>query len=604
MQQQPQDQKSFLIGIGLVLCVMAISQIFIWGPQQEARQKAAQEAQALQASQAPANSADTLGGSSSNATLVDRTELLSNSNAGGRVTFDAPGVDGSISLKGARLDDLSMKRHFEDLEDKEEVHLLSPQGAKGAYYAALGWRGDADRLPGVSTEWTQIGGTTLTPTTPITLGYETAQLTFRRHIEVDDNYMFTYTDTVSNKSGETLSIRPFGIMRQFGMPDDWKPFYILHEGAVGMAGNKLQLQKYKNLDKGKNLSYSSQGGWIGLTQKYWMTAFIPAQSEAINVQSKVVMDGLRPTYVASIEGADHALPPNGSFTYSQRIFAGAKRVKVLEAYEKGETGQEAIPRFTDAVDWGNFWFFTKPFFWFLNIFNGWFGNFGLAILALTVIVKLAFFPIQNKAYASMAKMRKLAPEMEALKKKFGDDRQRLQQETMELYKREKANPFSGCLPLIPQMFVFYGLYKTLFVTLEMRHEPFFGWIKDLSAPDPTSFLNLFGLLPFDPSNIPLLGAVAIGVLPLMYGFTMWLLQNLSPPPPDPSQRMMMQFLPIVFTFLFAGFAAGLVIYWTWSNILSIAQQYYIMRQNGVETQFDKFLKSKFGKGDTPPANSD
>ncbi|ACT58573.1 membrane protein insertase YidC [Hirschia baltica] len=598
MQQQPQDQKSFMIGIGLVLCVMALSQFFIWGPQQKAQEQARLEAQAQAAIAAPSVSSGSVDTTAS-AAPVDRAEILTDTSNGGRIDFDASSVDGSISLKGARLDDLSMKRHFETIEKTEEVHLLSPQGSKGAYYAALGWRGDADRLPGVSTLWKQTAGSTLTPSTPITLGYETTQLSFSRKIEVDDNYMFTYTDTVTNNSSETLSIRPFGFMRQFGMPDDWKPFYILHEGAVGMAGNKLKLQKYKNLDKGKALAYTSQGGWIGLTQKYWMTAFIPAQTENVAVQSKVVMDGLRPTYVASIEGTDRAIEPGQTASYSQRIFAGAKRVEVLDAYQQGATGQEAIPRFTDAVDWGNFWFFTKPFFWLLSHFNSWFGNFGLAILALTVIVKLAFFPIQNKAYASMAKMRKLMPQMEEIKKKWADDKERQQKETMELYKREKANPFSGCLPLIPQMFVFYGLYKTLFVTLEMRHEPFFGWIKDLSAPDPTSFLNLFGALPFDPSSLPLIGALSIGVLPILYGFTMWLLQNLNAPPPDPTQRMMMQFLPIVFTFIFAGFAAGLVIYWTWSNILSIAQQYYIMRKNGVETQFDKFIKAKFGKSEEP-----
>lgn len=598
MQQQPQDQKNMMIMVGLVLCVMAVSQIFIWGPEQQAREQARLEAQKVAAAAAPQNS-DLGVGSSQSAAPVDRKEIIESTSSDARITFDAPGVDGSISLKGARLDDLSMKRHFETLDKQEEVHLLSPQGAKGAYFSALGWTGDADRLPGINTQWTQTAGTNLTPSSPITLGYETNELSFSRQIEVDENYMFTYTDTVTNKSSEDVSLRPFGLMRQFGMPDDWKPFYILHEGAIGMAGNKLQQRGYKKLDKGKALSFTSQGGWIGLTQKYWMTAFVPPQAENIAVQAKVVMDGLRPTYVASIEGTDRTIQPGQNIVYSQRIFAGAKRVKVLDAYENGETGQEAIPRFTDAVDWGNFWFFTKPFFWFLNMFNGWFGNFGVAILALTVIVKLAFFPIQNKAYASMAKMRKLMPQMEEIKKRFPDDKQAQQKATMELYQREKANPFSGCLPLIPQMFVFYGLYKTLFVTLEMRHEPFFGWIKDLSAPDPTSFMNLFGLLPFDPSGTPLIAMLSIGVWPIMYGVTMWALQSLNAPPPDPTQRMMMQFLPIVFTFIFAGFAAGLVIYWTWSNVLSIAQQYFIMRQNGVETQLDKFLKAKFGKGTEP-----
>ncbi len=305
-------------------------------------------------------------------------------------------------------------------------------------------------------------------------------------------------------------------------------------------------------------------------------------------------------YETQVTGEALNLAPGSSLTYATRVFAGAKRVKVLEGYQKDTafdaTGRilQPIPRFTDAVDWGNFWFFTKPFFWLLSKFNDWFGNFGLAIMALTVLVKLAFFPIQNTAYASMAKMRKIMPEMEEIKERFAADKQRQQQEIMALYQREKANPFAGCLPLLPQMFVFYGLYKTLFVTLEMRHQSF-GYISDLSAPDPSSVLNLGGLIPWDPASIPLAGVVlGIGFLPVMYGVTMWALQSLNAPPPDPTQRMMMQYLPLIFTFIFAGFAAGLVLYWTWSNVLSIAQQYFIMRQNGVETQLDKWLKNKFG----------
>ncbi len=588
---EKKDQQGFMLAIGLTLVVMILAQVFLWGPKQKAQLEAQRVEQAAIAEQA-AN------GVPATPQIVDRTDVIESAfEAGGRIPFNAPAVDGSISLKGARLDDLSMKRHFETIKKEEEVHLLSPQGSKGAYFAATGWQGDKSGLPGLNANWKLIEGRELTPSTPLTLQYEASNLTFTRVVEVDEHYMFTYTDTVTNNGSEQAIVRPFGVVSQFGLPDDWKPFYILHEGAVGVEGQKLKQQSYKNLDKGKPLEFSSEGGWIGLTTKYWMTAIVPDQSDIIEVETTMEVIDRERVYVARVNGSNQTLSPGATITYAQRIFSGAKRVDVLNAYQKGEgSALTPVPRFTDAVDWGNFWFFTKPFFFFLNMFNGWFGNFGLAIMALTVLVKLAFFPLQSKAYASMAKMRKLMPEMEKIKEQYKDDRQGQQKAMMELYQREKANPFSGCLPLIPQMFVFYGLYKTLFVTLEMRHEPFFGWIRDLSAPDPTSYMNLFGLLPFDPTAIPVIGLISIGVWPILYGLTMWLLQNLNAPPPDPTQRMMMQFLPIVFTFVFAGFAAGLVIYWTWSNVLSIAQQYYIMRKNGVETQFDKFLKAKFGKG--------
>ncbi|MBB35345.1 MAG: membrane protein insertase YidC [Hirschia sp.] len=587
------DQQNFMLAIGLILVIMLASQYFLWGPNEKARLAEIERQETALSETTPAIEAPAL--------PRDRNDVLKDeATEGARISFDAPAVDGSISVKGARIDDLSLKRHFTTVDKEEEVHLLTPRGAQNAFYAFQGWSGEANDLPNANTLWKQIGTGKLTPTQPVTLTYANGELTFERVIAIDDNYMFTITDKVTNTSGTEVVIRPYGAVRQHGLPDGWKPFHILHEGAIGMAGTKLKQQKYKNLDKGQELSFTSTGGWIGLTTKYWMATLIPDQAEPIAAKALVHRDGLRTIYETRVEGANREVRSGQTISYTSRIFAGAKRVEVLDAYQKngatGPLGEELqpIPRFTDAVDWGHFWFFTKPFFWLLSQFNDWFGNFGLAIMALTVIVKLAFFPIQNTAYASMAKMRKLMPEMEKIKERFGADKQRQQQEIMALYQREKANPFAGCLPLIPQMFVFYGLYKTLFVTLEMRHEPFL-YLNDLSAPDPSSLLNLFGLIPWEPASIPLIGPIiGIGLLPVMYGLTMWCLQNLSPPPPDPTQKMMMQFLPLVFTFIFAGFAAGLVLYWTWSNILSIAQQYYIMRKNGVETQLDTWLKKKLG----------
>ena len=593
------DQQNFMLAIGIIGAILLVSQIFLWGPNEAARREAAERAQVQLEETATAEERLQL--------PREREEVISEGTfSSQRIPLDAPAIDGSISLKGARIDDVSLKRHFVEIDSEEEVHLLSPQGSNEAFYVFNGWRGEAPDLPDANTVWELVAGGTLAPGAPVTLSYNSGNVAFERVISVDDNYMFTVSDRVTNVSSREIVMRPYGEVRQFGLPEGWQPFHILHEGAIGVGDDERVQQKYRNLDKGKELSFNSTGGWLGLTTKYWMAALIPDQEEPVEAEAKIYQNvrGIRTIYAVEVEGANRALAPGQTLTYTSRVFTGAKRVAILEEYQKnGSTGPlgsplAPIPMFTEAVDWGMFWFFTKPFFWILNLFNGWFGNFGLAILALTVIVKLAFFPIQNKAYASMAKMRKLMPEMEKIKEKWGDDRQRQQQEVLALYQREKANPFAGCLPLIPQMFVFYGLYKTLFVTLEMRHEPFM-YLADLSAPDPLAALTLFGLIPWDPSSVPLLGtALAIGLLPLLYGFTMWLLQNLSPPPPDPTQRMMMQYLPVIFMFIFAGFAAGLVLYWTWSNVLSIAQQYLIMRQNGVETQFDTWLKKRFGKPDT------
>ena len=606
------DQQNFVLAIGLTLGIMLLAQIFLWGPSDEARRAEIERQQAILAETAPAEEVEALPrdreevlAETFSAPATSDADVTDAATAGpaGRINFDAPAIDGSIYLRGARIDDLSLKRHFVTVKREEEQPVFSPVGARDAWYAVHGWAGDErTNLPDENSVWSTNSTQTLTPDTPLTLRYDNGELAFLRTISVDENYMFTITDEVTNNSNRPAVIRPVAAVKQHGLPEGWKPFYILHEGAIGVFGAKLNQKSYKDLDKGKQYKFDATGGWIGLTTKYWMAALIPDQTEPYAADARLVQsgNGIQGVYTARTEGTNRSIGAGETITHTSRLFAGAKRVEILEDYQKipatapnGDT-LAAIPRFTDAVDWGNFWFFTKPFFWILNLFNNWLNSFGLAILALTVIVKLAFFPMQSKAYESMAKMRKLMPEMEKIKERFAADKQRQQKEILALYQREKANPFAGCLPLIPQMFVFYALYKTLFVTLEMRHEPFFGWINDLSAPDPTSLFNLFGLIPWDPSTVPLLGPVlAVGVWPLLYGVTMWALQSLSPPPPDPTQRMMMQYLPVIFTIIFAGFAAGLVIYWTWSNVLSIAQQWYIMRKNGVETPVDRWLAKTF-----------
>jgi YidC/Oxa1 family membrane protein insertase len=415
-----------------------------------------------------------------------------------------------------------------------------------------------------------------------------------RQITIDDNYMFTVTDTLTNSGGAAINVEPRAVLRQRMLPEHLKPAPQAHAGVIGTYGSqKNQMRTYKDLNKGKGVSQQADKGWIGLTTKYWMAAAVPEQGEPVTMLASVDKSNGRTMFNAGFTASSYSVQPGQSLVKTTRIFTGAKRVKVLDQYEHSG----GIPAFTDAVDWSPFLFFiTKPFFWLLQTFQGWFGSFGLAILALTVCVKTVFFPLQYKMYESMSKMRKLGPQVEAIKERFAADKARVQQETMKLYQTEKINPLAGCLPLIPQMFVFYSLYHTLVVTIEMRHTPFFGWIKDMSAPDPTTIFNLFGLLPFNPGAIPVVGSfLMIGVWPILYGATMFALQSLSPPPADPTQRMIMKWIPLVFLILFAGVASGLAIYWVWSNLITLTQQYIIMRRTGVETELDKLLKKFFGK---------
>ena len=606
--QQENDTQRLIIAMVLIIGIMIGAQIFLWEPQNKRAQEAFQANQAAKAGDVvdtevpaiPETAVDKIAAGQ----IVDRTEAL---DVGTRIPLNGDSIDGSLLLQGARVDDVRLKRHYETLEDKKtqnpagEVPVLSPQGSKEGFYAALGWADatSGQLLASALTEWELIEGRELTPASPITLRYETNGLEFRRRISVDENYMFTYEDTVTNTGSTARTIRPNGVLRQFGVPDDLANFYILHEGLVGVANNDLILKKYKKLGEGDVVSETTtEGGWIGLTDKYWLGALIPSQDETFNLgyqlRTRAAGDNI---LEARFDGAEREIAAGETLSTTNRIFAGAKRYRVLRAYEK----DLGIPRFNDAIDWGTMFFWlTKPFFQILLWINGFVGNFGVSILLLTVLVRLVFFPIQNKAYESMTRMKKLQEPMKELREKYKDDKQRQQQEVMKLFQQEKVNPLAGCLPILLQIPVFYALYKTLFVTLEMRHEPFFGWIQDLSAPDPTAIGNLFGLLPFSAeavSSIPLLGFIlGVGVLPILYGVTMWMVQSLNPPPTDDTQRLIFGLLPIVFTFVFAGFAAGLVLYWTWSNILSIAQQYVIMRRNGVDTQFDKFIKARFGSG--------
>lgn len=588
------ENKNLLIAVGLAVAILFLYQIFVLGPAAE-RQQIQQQAEAERRG---GSEAAMQVESPSQPAGMSVEEALA---ASDRIPIETPHVRGSMSLSGARFDDLYLKDHYISVDAKEEqdpqgqVELLVPRGAEHAFYAHLGWatiEGGPEGLPGLETPWELVEGDRLTPDSPVVLEYSTGGLDFQRTISVDDDYMFTVTDRVTNNSGAAAVLSPYGRVRRHGLPENFKPFYILFEGGIGAVGDELKEKKYQKLADGQTVGGSGVGGWAGITDKYWLTAVVPPQ----DAQFELEVDAVSPTgtdiFESSYQVEAFSLAPGESRDVTSQVFAGAKEYDVLSAYQEA-----GIERFVWGIDWGNFWFLTRPFFWALdNIFDV-VGNFGIAILIFVVIIKLIFFPIANKAYTSMAKMKALQPKMKELQERYKEDRQKLSQEMMALYKREKVNPASGCLPMLLQIPVFFALYKTIFVTIEMRHAPFFGWIRDLSAPDPTMIGNLFGLIPWDPTVVPLIGSaiLAIGVLPIIMGLTMWGVQSLNPPPADPMQQKIFGLMPLVFTFILAPFAAGLVLYWAWNNFLSMLQQYLIMRRNGVDTQLDKLIGKLRGK---------
>lgn len=541
-----------------------------------------------------------------------------------RIAIDTPSLDGSLTLAGARIDDINLRGfHRTMAAGSPEVTLLQPINSTHGYDAFFGWEDRAavaDRSGGCVTScgigatdvWTAPAGSRLTPTTPLTLTITNADgLQVTRTIAIDANYMMTITDVVHNTGRAPRGVRPFGVVHREGLPEDYINRSIVQQGFAGAFGpnNHLHMSTYQQANahakkrvEGKIsadqrlVQDQGAGGWLGISDHYWLTAMVVPQSEQMSgyYDARTGDDG-RNSYRAAYQGAWRDIPAGGSITYTQRLFSGAKRVDLLRGYQH----DLQITRFDEAVDWGNItWLLTRTFFlWLLHPLATWVASlhmglpsFGIAILLSTIVIKLLLFPLVYHSFKSMARMRAVQPKMKEIQDRYAADKQRQQQEMIKLYQTEKINPVTGCLPMLLQIPVFFALYKTLSVTIEMRQAPFVGWIHDLSAPDPTSIFNLFGLLPFDPHTLPVVGAyLGIGIWPILYGLSMLALQGLSPPPTDPTQASIFRILPIVYTFLFAGFPAGLVIYWTWSNSLSILQQYVIMRRQGVETQFDKFI---------------
>ena len=508
-----------------------------------------------------------------------------------RIPIETPNLIGSISLRGGRIDDLSLTQYRETLsEDSEIVRLLKPAEVNNSYYTLFGWAPAGDLgfedVPGANTHWQLESGERLVTGKPVTLVWRNdSGLTFRRHISIDDAYMFTITQTVSNGRNLTVRLAPYGIIARHGEPANQQGFFILHEGVVGMFDGKLREIDYSDIPDLKfsthenanlELTTIQSNGWIGFTDKYWMTTLIPNPGQSFTSVSKY-------TERSDIYQTEARLPafdvhPNAALSIETHLFAGAKEWSTIKSYE-----DLGIDRFVDSIDWGWFFFLTKPIFIVLHWLNSKIGNMGWAIIGLTFIIKAILFPLAYKSYVSMARMKELQPEMEKIKERVGDDKKRLQTEMMGMYREKKINPAAGCLPLIPQIPIFFSLYKVIFVTIELRHAPFALWIHDLSGPDPTSILNLFGALPWGaPAAGSLLAFISLGVLPIMLGVSMWLQQKLNPAPTDPTQAMVFAWLPWVFMFMLGRFASGLIIYWVTNNIITFTQQYVIMRIQGIK----------------------
>ncbi|MFN3890964.1 MAG: membrane protein insertase YidC [Beijerinckiaceae bacterium] len=618
-----EDQKNLFIAMGLSLLVI-IGWNYFYGVPEAQRQRQAQQTQQTQqvqqqpATPAPGPSATPAtpapGGAAPPAAVpaptvapttpapppvaaqgLTREQALEGAP---RVRIDTPSLSGSINLRGGRIDDVRLTQFRETIQPgSPTISLLSPAGSPNPYFVESGFvaqPGSNVVAPRPDTVWT-ADRQTLTPDQPVTLSWDNGEgLIFRRIVSVDSNYMFTIRNVVENRTAQPVTLFPYALTSRVGKPKT-EGYVVLHEGFLGVVGDsRVQEYTYDNVEKEPKQTrmFKGTGGWVGITDKYWATAVIPEQNVAFEARFAALGNPPARTYQSDFLEEGRTVAPGAAVEATHRIFAGAKETLIIDGYQDSLQ----IKNFDLMIDWGWFYFITKPLFWVIHYIYQFVGNFGVAILIVTVLIKLLFFPLANRSYESMAKMKAVQPEMKALQERYKDDKQTLQKELMELYKREKINPIAGCLPILVQIPVFFALYKVIFITIEMRHAPFFGWIRDLSAPDPTNIFNLFGLLPFDPVAIPVFGAFLwVGIWPILMGISMFVQMKMNPEPTDPIQKAMFSWMPVIFTFMLGAFPAGLVIYWTWNNLLSLAQQYYIMRRQGVKIELWDNLAGLFRK---------
>jgi YidC/Oxa1 family membrane protein insertase len=607
------DSKNTILAIVLSAIVLIVWQYFFAIPQEKARQEqlAQQQAQTQKANppapgQAPSATPAAPGAAGAPpqvpgatpaavpGTPVTRDAAIA---ASPRVPIATDSLQGSIALKGGRIDDLALVKFRETVDPKSPpIVLLSPSGAPEPFYAEFGWTNAAGAnvaVPTADTVWKQEGSGTLSVGKPVTLTFDNGQgLQFRRTITVDDKYLFTVKDEVANKGDKPVALYPFALISRHGTPHTLG-YYILHEGLIGKFGDAGSKEvTYKDIEDKKINNFDATNAWLGITDKYWAAVLLPQTDAHVLANFKADTVGTVKRYQTDYLLDARTIAPGATATADARLFAGAKEVRVVNDYES----KLGLNHFDLLIDWGWFYFITKPLFFVIDYIYHVVGNFGVAILLVTVLIKGIFFPLASKSYASMAKMKAVQPQMTALRERYKDDKAKQQQELMELYKKEKINPLAGCLPIAVQIPVFFSLYKVLFVTIEMRHAPFFGWIHDLSAPDPTNVFNLFGLIPFDPTTLPVVGSfLHLGLWAIIMGITMWAQMKLNPAPPDPTQAMIFNWMPLIFTFMLASFPAGLVIYWAWNNTLSVAQQSIIMRKHGAKIELFDNIKAMFAK---------
>lgn len=565
------DNKNFVLFIAISIAILLGYNYFFIAPQQAAYEEQLAQQQAIEEALAPAESIMPKEAApiATGSTASESSPALENA---GTVHIDTPELTGSLSLRGARFDDLLLVNHKVSMDDDAaDVRLLTPLSQSNAYFVRFGWTASGQNpgfVPDGASAWT-TDNDTLAPGQPVTLAWDNGDgVRYLMKVEVDEKFMFTVTQSVINATDENLQIAPYGFIRRKGQPKT-DGLYILHEGAIGVFNGTLEEKSYSDLQD-ESFETATTGGWMGITDKFWMTTLIPDQnvtlSRARMMQTNNGGVGYRVDYVQNWQ----SVPAGATLETTNRFYAGAKIVEAIDTYE----AQYGIALFDRTIDWGWFYWLTRPIFKGLHYLFEVTGNYGIAILLMTVILKLLLFPLANKSYVSMSHMKDAQPKIKKIQERYKEDRAKMQQEMMALYQKEKINPMAGCLPILVQIPIFFALYKTLYVTIEMRHQPFFGWITDLSAADPVTPVNLFGLIPWDPPQF-----IAIGVLPILMGITMWLQQKLNPQTSmDPTQQKIMSFLPIIFTFIMANFSAGLVLYWTWNNLLSIAQQWVIMRR--------------------------
>ncbi|CAD7052270.1 membrane protein insertase YidC [Pseudorhizobium endolithicum] len=593
-----EKNRNYFIAIALSVVIVLAWQFLYMNPRMEAQQRALEAQQALQGEAAqpvtPESPGATVSGNLPGGNQAQATQNREQAVAASpRVAIDTPALSGSINLLGARFDDLKLREYNETVDEESPIiTLFSPANTADGYFTELGFvqSDNSGSVPGPSTQWTLASGEKLTVETPVVLTFTNEKgVVFTRTISVDEHYMLSVADKVENPTAEAISLAPYGRVTRYNKPAT-PSVYVIHEGFIGVLGETgLMEESYDDVEEEAIANAKATGGWLGITDKYWAATLIPPQSLPYESRFSHFKDG-QPRYQADFRSDALTIEPNQSAEVTNLVFAGAKEVPLVDQYEE----QYSIPRFELLIDWGWFYFITKPMFHLMDFFFRYFGNFGVAILMTTIVVKAIFFPLASKQYASMANMKRVQPKMEELKAKHGDDRMAMQQAMMQLYKEEKINPIAGCWPILLQIPVFFALYKVIYVTIEMRHAPFFGWIQDLSAPDPTSLFNLFGLLPYD---VP--GFLLIGVWPLIMGVTMWLQMRMNPTPPDPTQAMIFNWMPLIFTFMLATFPAGLVIYWAWNNTLSIMQQALIMKRHGAKIELFDNIKGMFRRKPAP-----